>query len=632
MEKTIHLERLLELISREDVILFAGAGLSKYAGYPMGAQLQKIFYDSLSPNGKIEIESTRSLADLTDDIFHLHQSNNQIIRILKEYYTKPPISTSVHDTISIVSHFKTIITTNYDGLFEGAYKQNCEILYNNRHISLADPKKTHIYKIHGDLADSSSIIIKKTDYTNFFNSNSQNSVFWTAIKDKMASNSILFIGYSLEDANIDFIFTDILKQLGENKKEVFFVAPSLTQSKKNKLSSYGINYIEGTGEELFPLIVEHINENIFLDLKTNKVSTDTIHKFTKKLGYNLTIGSNTASKFFIEKIEKVDGLLEQKVHFTTKNNKDFTRKLKKFMEGSTTEKTFRIPKAELSDFVMNVDNFKFQDLSDLEFLYIMKLPSYEGKIDIIFEDGMSVMDFNIKIYKNIIEQQVVLSFETDVAKGSVIFTPKTKGSNINYESEINEVIKNPRVLLEYYKSFSKIIQGVHFSFLVDGESVFSKKLVVNKIPEDLEFYINYLEKLCKVETLHMTRFKDIKRNDINENNYHTLESIIAKAENTFIELALPPLTAVLYESFDKGFLNINEEEHIMFFGENTETKVNVHGKEFNLGYMRSYVFDPFISNMKELKNKTAKEIKINNKSGKRKVGFYDVYEMPGQIE
>ncbi|MDN3692522.1 hypothetical protein QWZ06_09660 [Chryseobacterium tructae] len=136
-------------------------------------------------------------------------------------------------------------------------------------------------------------------------------------------------------------------------------------------------------------------------------------------------------------------------------------------------------------------------------------------------------------------------------------------------------------------------------------------------------------KLCKVETLHMIRFKDISRNDINENNYHTLESIIAKAENTFVELPLPPLRAILDESFDKGFLNINKEEHIMFFGANTEVKVNVHDKEFNLGYMRSYVFDPFISNMEEIKNKKAKEIFITNKSGKRKVGFYDVYEIPG---
>ena len=39
----IYKERLFELISKEDVILFAGAGLSMYAGYPNGNGLRSIF-------------------------------------------------------------------------------------------------------------------------------------------------------------------------------------------------------------------------------------------------------------------------------------------------------------------------------------------------------------------------------------------------------------------------------------------------------------------------------------------------------------------------------------------------------------------------------------------------------------
>ncbi|VFA41469.1 SIR2 family NAD-dependent protein deacylase [Chryseobacterium indologenes] len=624
MEKTLHVERLLDLISQEEVILFAGAGLSKYAGYPMGAQLQNIFYSSLSDIAKKEIESTRPLIDLTDDIFHLHQSNNQIIRILKEHYTKAPEKTFVHDIIATIPHFKTIITTNYDGLFEGAFKGNCEVLYNNSHISLADPKKILVYKIHGDLQDSNSIIIKRTDYTNFFNPVSQNSVFWNSVKDKMSSNNILFIGYSLEDSNIDFIFTDILRQLGESKKEVFFVAPSLTQAKKNKLSSYGINFIEGTGEELFPLIFEHINENILLDLKSRKVSTDTTYKFTEKLGYNLSVGTNAASDFFIERIEKINGSLEQKIKFTTKNNQSFILALKNFIDGQTTEKSFRIPKGELLDLVMKVDNFKFQDLSEIKFLDIMKLPSYEGKIDIIFEDGMSLLDFNIKVYKDIIEDKIILSFETDVAKGTIKF----EDSNISYESELRETIENPRIVFDYFKSFASIIRGTRFSILVDGKSIFSKKLIEKKIPEDLEFYIDYFEKLFKVESLYLVRFKNIKRNEIDEDNYHKIKCLIAKSENVFIDMPLPSLKAVLDHSFDKGFLNINIEEHLLFFGENTETKINLHGNDFTLGYMRSFVFDPVILNMKEIESGEANVVEVNSKSGKRKVAYYDTYEIP----
>ncbi|MFX5104588.1 SIR2 family protein, partial [Acinetobacter baumannii] len=83
--------------------------------------------------------------------------------------------------IAKIPHFKSIITTNYDELFEKAFAENCEVLYNSSHVSLANPKKTLVYKIHGDLRESSSIILKKSDYTNFFNPSSQNSIFWSAV-------------------------------------------------------------------------------------------------------------------------------------------------------------------------------------------------------------------------------------------------------------------------------------------------------------------------------------------------------------------------------------------------------------------------------------------------------------------
>lgn len=49
-------DRLFELIRKEEIILFIGAGMSLYAGYPSGAQLVKKLYKGLSPNHKQQIE------------------------------------------------------------------------------------------------------------------------------------------------------------------------------------------------------------------------------------------------------------------------------------------------------------------------------------------------------------------------------------------------------------------------------------------------------------------------------------------------------------------------------------------------------------------------------------------------
>ena len=45
-------DRLFELIRQEQVIIFAGAGTSLYAGYPSGNDLKKIIHNSLNNTEK----------------------------------------------------------------------------------------------------------------------------------------------------------------------------------------------------------------------------------------------------------------------------------------------------------------------------------------------------------------------------------------------------------------------------------------------------------------------------------------------------------------------------------------------------------------------------------------------------
>ena len=46
---------LFENISKEEVVLFAGAGLSLYAGFPSGNALRDIFFNSLNEAEKAQI-------------------------------------------------------------------------------------------------------------------------------------------------------------------------------------------------------------------------------------------------------------------------------------------------------------------------------------------------------------------------------------------------------------------------------------------------------------------------------------------------------------------------------------------------------------------------------------------------
>ena len=105
-------ERIFELIRKEEVVLFAGAGMSMYAGYPSGAKLSQILYDNLSDDIKPDIEFTYNLPKLCDDIFQLKGGNKSyLLEILKKEFKRTPISTETHKLLAacVIALVPTVI-------------------------------------------------------------------------------------------------------------------------------------------------------------------------------------------------------------------------------------------------------------------------------------------------------------------------------------------------------------------------------------------------------------------------------------------------------------------------------------------------------------------------------------------
>ena len=78
-------ENLFQLISKGDVVLFVGAGLSLYAGLPSGNQLSEFLYEGLSKQEKKIINSNLNLSDLAEEIYRIKgNTRNYIIQKLQE--------------------------------------------------------------------------------------------------------------------------------------------------------------------------------------------------------------------------------------------------------------------------------------------------------------------------------------------------------------------------------------------------------------------------------------------------------------------------------------------------------------------------------------------------------------------
>lgn len=622
-------ERLFELVSKEDVVLFAGAGLSLYAGYPSGNALKNIFYNKLNVKEKEIIDEHQTLSTLTQNLFDLHNGRNSTISILRDVFLAKPKSTDLHTRISEIPHFKTIITTNYDQLFENTLGDKAQLLISNKDLPYLDKKRVQIYKIHGDLSLPDTIILKDSDYNNFFKNNKEAEPFWNSVKEKLTTQSILFIGYSLEDANIKVIFEKILESLGDDMKEKFFVAPNLQQFNIDKLSKKGIKYIDTTGEIFFKDLLQYLNANTFINLEKGGVSADTASNFAKNFGYDLQLKSNIAG-FYLQDISSLKGVVNHKLNFTMKNDEILKKRFEDFISGKTRGDLI-LKNEDFLNLDIWADKFRIRKYGDITELRIMKLPIYDGNIDIILDDGFEIQNFYVKFFMNAPSnniRQITIENNNFILNVKLTFGTDNN-TKLSFESNVKEVISDVSSYLIFYQALDRISDGIGFSVLKNGRKTFYQKPIKTEKSENCSFFIEYCLRLQKIEKFYKIKFRNFKSDDINDHNFENISRVISKIENKYYEEPCREFTAHLNDDFINGGISIDSEEMVMFYRMNNCEEVEIHGHQFKLGYKDVIIMDPIFEELdvfEKIKKKELRKIKISSKINKCKIIYRDEYD------
>ena len=214
---------------------------------------------------------------MVEQMVNLKNRKDILGQIESDFTGVTPMESS-HHLIKTVPHLKTLITTNFDTLVEDVYGEDCVVVRNQKDILKLDRNKTELFKIHGDFNDFDSIVVSRTDYTRFFDAQ-KNELMWTFVKERLASKNVLFVGYSLDNTNIESIITRIQNQLGKERKKMFLLAPNLGLPKKKWLENNDIVYLDGYAEPFFEGLIDNIKDNIFGDFDHGNVSPETFRKF-----------------------------------------------------------------------------------------------------------------------------------------------------------------------------------------------------------------------------------------------------------------------------------------------------------------------------------------------------------------
>lgn len=273
-------ERLIKLVRQEKVSLFIGAGFSKEACAPSLHDLKKIILEELDDEQQKKNHENDSLDALTNYFVKdvCCGSRNQLISILHKAFEFTPKSMEDHELLSRIPHFRNIFTTNYDTLLESSYRNEDRKVVRNDNDCAYIEKPYTIFKIHGDFTAPDSVVITSDDYSKFFTEN-KNPLMWNMVKSEFTEKHILFIGYSLEDDNILNIIKEVSDALHQNQKDMFLIAPNISDQKQTGLKKLKVNYFNSIANSFLTQLTKVLEKHISDDFKKKLITGETYSRF-----------------------------------------------------------------------------------------------------------------------------------------------------------------------------------------------------------------------------------------------------------------------------------------------------------------------------------------------------------------
>jgi len=202
---------LARSVAQRRAVLFAGAGLSMSVGLPSWERLIHHMGRELG----LESEALRTRAATYHALAEYYESNRAASVPLRSWMDRNwkvsedrVRASKIHELI-VRLDFPIIYTTHYDRNIEAAFEargRNYVKVANARNMAKIREGVTQIVKFHGDFDDDESLVITETDY---FNRLAFDSPLDVKFRSGGMGNTLLFVGYSMNDMNIRLLLHNL---------------------------------------------------------------------------------------------------------------------------------------------------------------------------------------------------------------------------------------------------------------------------------------------------------------------------------------------------------------------------------------------------------------------------------------
>lgn len=230
---------LLDAVRDSQAVLFAGAGISfKALGFggiyirdQLGAQIQRDHAD-------YDFKS-RSVEDVCDEYAMLN-TRIALVDRLSQLIPQNCLPQASH--VAAVKSFRFIVTTNWDLLFEAAYrsiKQHYQVLMQDSDAPMYHLDQHNLLKIHGSVDRPTTLVASTEDYENYAYTHAR---LLAKAAESMQNNTVLFVGYGLRDEHLRHLLSSIRRTNAQWARKAYAVG-FYDEVRTKLLASRGIEVI-----------------------------------------------------------------------------------------------------------------------------------------------------------------------------------------------------------------------------------------------------------------------------------------------------------------------------------------------------------------------------------------------------
>ena len=258
-------ERLREALNLNNLIIFAGSGLSAQATTDDGEHpplwkgllegmvnwcLKKGLIDTTYPQDFLKLINGDYLTEAGQELEEILTDKSQFQQCLNDVLLCNQAKISDAHKLIVQIPFRAYLTTNYDRFIESAFliEKGTELksFYGRTRDGVAEAYRNHepfIFKLHGDINDLDSIVLGSQSYEKHLHSSENEQL---DLQTLFMVSSVLFIGFGGSDPNIEKIIRTVAMSDGNRKRHWMLVPAHTFPSLKMKRlwKDKGINVIQ----------------------------------------------------------------------------------------------------------------------------------------------------------------------------------------------------------------------------------------------------------------------------------------------------------------------------------------------------------------------------------------------------